>query len=385
MKFIKILAKTFGFEKLYHKLHDIALKTRGLDVLNTEQTIEFMTRYVLVVVPENKEMLPEIKNCASPQNLIFYAKQSVSDRLYIWDYKDIASPAFLSKYGSVVLQRKVLCTDWMNVSFYKNIWKSDTRFILAKPTVIALFSHFQDGFFYGGYFDYVFLVVAKLCRIKDFFPDEDFAHMTISYPLFNTSYEKDYLNLLDINPGNIVDSQSMKVVTNRMIVSNCGHWYPNIADIESLKRHIQKKLQPAKTASNKVYISRVCRRRILNEDEVVILLRSFGFIIIEDKNRSISEQISIYRNASFIIGPHGASFSNVIWCEPGTQLFEIFSPNYAPDFFLYLASIMKMKYHAYYEGEPTGNMDFKDAMVENITVSIPKLEQCLREIFNHPA
>jgi capsular polysaccharide biosynthesis protein len=104
-------------------------------------------------------------------------------------------------------------------------------------------------------------------------------------------------------------------------------------------------------------------------------------VIIEDKKRTVSEQMAIYRNAEFIIGPHGASFSNIIWCEPGTHLMELFSPNYAPDFFLYLAKMMDMEYSAYYNDLPNKNIDYLVGLVENIQVSIPKLEACLENIF----
>ncbi|RYZ94347.1 MAG: glycosyltransferase family 61 protein, partial [Sphingobacteriaceae bacterium] len=131
-----------------------------------------------------------------------------------------------------------------------------------------------------------------------------------------------------------------------------------------------------------IYISRADRRRISNEDELVIMLKKFNFVIIEDKKRSVTEQITIYHNASFVLGPHGASFSNIIWCTPGTHLFELFSPNYTPDFFLYLANVMDLKYSAFYEGVPNSNINYFDGLVEDIYIPVAKLEACLEDIFN---
>ncbi len=170
-----------------------------------------------------------------------------------------------------------------------------------------------------------------------------------------------------------------------LITANSAHWYPNLADLLSLKRHIGVAFQPVESQHNRIYISRSGRRCITNEDELMTLLQKYDFLIIADKPRTVTEQISMYYNASFIIGPHGASFSNIIWCQPGAHLFELFSPNYAPDFFLYLTKMMGMEYSAYYDGVADNKIDYLEGLVEDIYVSIPRLEACLDNIFKKDA
>lgn len=381
MKYIKKVARAIGLKVIYNLLRDLLLKWRGFNLLNLQETAAFMTPYEIKVIPGDKALLPQIINCADNKKIIFPQKESITDQVYVWEYRSSKQNAQLSKNGSTIIERKVLCTDWNSNSFYQDIWKKDNRAVKSVQSVIALFSQFQDGIFYGGYYDFIFLVVTKLCRIKDAFPKEDFSDVVLSYPLFNAAYEIDYLQLLDINIDNLVDSRIYKVEAPHIITANSAHWHPNLTDILSLKRYIEKKFQPVKTESNRIYISRSGRRHIINEDELVVLLKKFNFLIIEDKKRTVIEQISIYHNASFILGPHGASFSNIIWCEPGTHLFELFSCNYAPDFFLYLATIMEMKYSAYYEDTADNNVNYLDGLVEDIYVSIPKLETCLKTIF----
>jgi capsular polysaccharide biosynthesis protein len=204
----------------------------------------------------------------------------------------------------------------------------------------------------------------------------------VAYPLFNKAYEEEILDLLCIRSGMLMDSRYSDISANKVVLANSGSWfYPNSSDISSLKRHIENKLAIKKTASNRIYISRSCRRQVNNENELITMLKTFDFIIIEDKQRSVAEQVEIYKNASFIIGPHGASFTNIIWCEPGTHLFELFSPNYFPDFFLYLSNLMNMKYSAYINldnEKANGKMPIED----NISVSITDLEKSLNEIFS---
>jgi hypothetical protein len=381
IRHIKRVARAIGLKTLFKAIENIILKLRGFTLLELEPTLTFMNPYEIRSISGNKAVLPEIPNCGDNTIVIFPKKESNTDKVYVWEYRNEKQPARLSKYGSVIIGNKVLCTDWNQSSFYKNIWKADKREKKTVPAAIALFSQFQDGIMYGGYYDFIFLVATKLSRIKDAYPNEDLAGLPIVYPLFNAPYETEYLDLLGYKPENLLDTTKYNVTIQRLITGNSAHWHPNLADLLSLKNNIQKQFNPPKTESNRIYISRKGRRCITNEDELIALLKKFDFVIIEDKKRTVREQMTIYRNAEFIIGPHGASFSNIIWCEPGTHLMELFSPNYAPDFFLYLAKMMDMKYSAYYNDLPDSNIDYLVGLVEDINVSIPKLQAQLEKIF----
>jgi capsular polysaccharide biosynthesis protein len=385
MKYIKMMARAIGLKVVYSKLRDILLKLRGFNLLNVDQTTAFMAPYEVKAIPGTSAWLPQVVNCGDDQINIFPKKESTTDNVYAWEYQGTGKNAQLSKYGAVIVEQKVLCTDWNYSSFYKDIWKKDERVIRSSPVVVALFSQFQDGIFYGGYYDFVFLVLTKLCRIKDALPLLDLSDIVISYPLFNAPYETEYMRLLGVNSANLTDSTKYKVVAPHLITANSAHWYPNMADLMSLKQHIAAAFQPVESQRNRIYISRSGRRCITNEDELMTLLQKYDFLIIADKPRTVTEQISMYYNASFIIGPHGASFSNIIWCQPGAHLFELFSPNYAPDFFLYLAAMMGMEYSAYYEGVADSAIDYTVGLVEDIHVSIPKLDACLNNIFKDTA
>lgn len=347
--------------------------------MNKQETTVFLKPYCTRELLGTSLQLPQIANAGDTQTIIFQEKEIFTEAAYVWRYQNDNRVGKLSRYGSVIIEGKVLCTDEAIQSFFKDIWKPDYRTKYQTQAFIALFSQHQDGILYGGYYDYVFCIAAKICRIKDTFPDEDFSKMFVSYPIFKTDYETEFLSLLGIDTDNVVDSRKCQLISSQIIMGNAATWYPSIDDVLSLRRHIFKKISFIKNTGERIYISRSCRRNIINENELIALLRTFDFTIIEDKPRSISEQISIYYNASFIIGPHGASFSNIIWCQPGTHLMELFSPNYTPDFFLFLATVMGMTYSAYYEGPKNTSVTYRQGLVEDIYVSIPKLELYLRK------
>src|SRR5690606_4417988 len=124
---------------------------------------------------------------------IFPAIKSNTDEVYVWEYQNLKRPASISKYGSVIISRRVLRTDWNHSSFLKDIWKKDTRPILRVPSVIAPFSQFPDGVWYGGYYDFIFLIATKLSRIIDTLPNADLSKIKICYPIFKADYETEFL------------------------------------------------------------------------------------------------------------------------------------------------------------------------------------------------
>ncbi|MBA3829087.1 MAG: glycosyltransferase family 61 protein [Taibaiella sp.] len=380
MRQIKSFAKAIGLKVLFEFTQNIILKLRGYNILDRSQTMSFMERFQIYFSPIKTVIIPETLNSANNTKIVFFENQCEADAFSIWDYHDPSQNASLSRYGSVILRRKVLTTDSNANSFMKDIWSPDKRPVQHASVVIAPFSQYQDGIWYGGYWDYLFLVAVKLSRIRDHIPLEVYSKALIAYPLFDTPYERELMGMLDISSEMLTDTTKTKYITPRVITANSTTGYPHPDDIASLKSNIQKKFNPVRSSYDRIYISRSCRRNIINEHELITMLKKFDFKIIEDIPRSITEQITIYHNASFILGPHGASFSNIIWCEPGTHLMELFSCNYAPDFFAYLAALNRMEYSAYYEGMADPSVDYLDGLVEDISIDVLKLEKVLQGI-----
>ena len=77
--------------------------------------------------------------------------------------------------------------------------------------------------------------------------------------------------------------------------------------------------------SKKIYVTREDSnyRKVINEGDVVTLLREKGYRVINPQLYEIEEQIEIFSNAEKIIAPHGSNLANIIFCKPGTEIFEI--------------------------------------------------------------
>ena len=95
------------------------------------------------------------------------------------------------------------------------------------------------------------------------------------------------------------------------------------ASIEILKNFFNPKTN--EELSKKIYVTREDSnyRKIINEGDIVTLLRQKDYRVINPQLYKIEEQIEIFSNAEKIIAPHGSNLANIIFCKPGTEIFEI--------------------------------------------------------------
>ena len=106
--------------------------------------------------------------------------------------------------------------------------------------------------------------------------------------------------------------------------------FPQFLNINDSIKILKKFLNPKTNVelSKKIYVTREDSnyRKIINEGDVVTLLRKKGYKVINPQLYEIEEQIEIFSNAEKIIAPHGSNLANIIFCKPGTEIFEITPP-----------------------------------------------------------
>lgn len=96
-----------------------------------------------------------------------------------------------------------------------------------------------------------------------------------------------------------------------------------------------------------VYVSRnrSARRRILNEDELLAVLKSYGFETCYLEEMGFAEQMKLFASARIVVAPHGAGLVNLVWSREGTTVLELYPEFYHDPSFRLLASAMKLDYH----------------------------------------
>lgn len=133
----------------------------------------------------------------------------------------------------------------------------------------------------------------------------------------------------------------------------------------------------------RLYISRTraTRRRILNETELIQGLARYGFQSVELESMSVVQQAALFAKAKVIIAPHGSGLSNLAFCQPGTRVIELFSPNFVYSCYWLVSQLVGLDYY-YYTGKTLPGSAFHrliypDPRLEDLLVDTRELSQLL--------
>lgn len=78
-------------------------------------------------------------------------------------------------------------------------------------------------------------------------------------------------------------------------------------------------------SGSRIYVSRsnAISRRVVNEDQVMGVLKPYGFERYHLEDRSLAENVRLFNCADMVVGPHGAGLTDIIFTEDCT-LIELF-------------------------------------------------------------
>jgi Glycosyltransferase 61 len=123
----------------------------------------------------------------------------------------------------------------------------------------------------------------------------------------------------------------------------------------------------------RIYISRqrALRRRIVNEQEIISILRDFDFTTVCPEDYSFEEQVKIFSSARLLISNHGAGLTNMLFMPEGGRVLELRRErDRRNNCFFALASALKLEY--FYQlgasGPPTMNPRSRPVVVDGPAV-----------------
>lgn len=75
----------------------------------------------------------------------------------------------------------------------------------------------------------------------------------------------------------------------------------------------------------RLYVSRLHahHRRLINEPELIDLLRAAGYEILDCETMPLAEQVQRFAEATHIVGPHGAGLTNIVYAPSSAALCEL--------------------------------------------------------------
>jgi capsular polysaccharide biosynthesis protein len=125
--------------------------------------------------------------------------------------------------------------------------------------------------------------------------------------------------------------------------------------------------------------SRARWRRLINEEELLPILKKAGFEPVELERLSFKDQVKTLSQAGVVAGPHGAGMTDLLFAPHGIRVLELFSPGFVNPVFYSMANALEQDY-GYAVGEtlpedrhPGGSKD-----LDHFRLSPDRLRAALR-------
>ncbi len=185
---------------------------------------------------------------------------------------------------------------------------------------------------------------------------KEYPKATILCPENPSSFLKYFLNLLD---AKILYLNAPACVENLIMAGkSSGYGHPahglsyNPIDIENVREFFKDSI--SKDEKNKfLFVSRSGESRCpSNIHEVEEYVTSRGYSVVNtDLKLNLMEQVQLFSSAKKVVGIHGAALMNIVWCDEGTEIIEIFTNDYMPTAFSSISSVRMLNYSWFSYGD----------------------------------
>lgn len=147
-----------------------------------------------------------------------------------------------------------------------------------------------------------------------------------------------------VEPDEVVTVERLTVLTP---VAPSGHFREPI--VKGVRELILEEYgsREGAVSSDRLYISRgrASKRRLVNENEVIELLRKFGFKALRAEDLSFAEQIKAASRARLLVSNHGAGLTNMLFMPHDSSVLELrHSTDSVNNCYYTLASTLRLKY-----------------------------------------
>ena len=131
--------------------------------------------------------------------------------------------------------------------------------------------------------------------------------------------------------------------------------------------------------TKRLYVGRgdASRRRLRNEDEVLAMLKPLGFEEVSMAGHTVAEQAELLASAEAVVGAHGGALTNLVFCQPGTKVVELFGARYTPGCYWAIAVTLGLRYLPLFQENDAAH---NGAQWTDYTVSPARVTAALRHL-----
>tara|TARA_B110000238_G_scaffold199055_1_gene245200 strand:+ start:41 stop:1150 length:1110 start_codon:yes stop_codon:yes gene_type:complete len=204
------------------------------------------------------------------------------------------------------------------------------------------------------HFLYDILTKLKICEQKISLKEIDYFYVS-----GDAEWQKNIFSLFGINKNQLINSKIHRHIRAKKLIALNHPWYHKgyiQTEVANLPEWIvywlrEKFLSMAKKfdSNDKIFIDRSeskfkhCQFR--NNNEIINYLSSKGFTSYKIGELDFLEQVYLFSNAKTIIGPHGAAFSNIVFCNPKTNIVEVLPETHNSKKCERLSNILDLNYN----------------------------------------
>jgi capsular polysaccharide biosynthesis protein len=181
------------------------------------------------------------------------------------------------------------------------------------------------------YFHWTYETLPKLIFLSSRNKQIKFDKIYFPYSFWGRSYQSQAIRQLGFNFWELLDSRKNPLLMAKEIVVvklNEVRRNPSLELCQMIKSTFINKSVLQSPYKN-IYLTREQLkshqgRKIVNEHDLRELLKNYGFQVIIPDHLSLVEQYKIFNESKCIISPHGAALANIVFCERGTKIIELF-------------------------------------------------------------
>jgi hypothetical protein len=195
-------------------------------------------------------------------------------------------------------------------------------------------------------------------------------------PNYKYDFHIDTLALLGIKSEKIIVAKEIThVQADRVIASTSPRYISHFPAwvSEFLRDSYLNIFLPEKFPPN-VYVRRSDSsiRNIINEDELVSALNTYGFVDYELSSLKFLDKVNLFRSAEIVVSATGAGLANLNFCNKA-KILEIFNSNFISTIFADIASKVGLDYSFLIMDSQQKVRSLKEAEYGHFTVDVDKV------------
>ena len=229
--------------------------------------------------------------------------------------------------------------------------KGTTSFIKKFPGTVLNLSQGGSG---NNYFHFIFDIIPRI-HISQKKIKKKINFYYVSRP---QKWQIKIFAILGVPKKKLIDSSKYKHIFADKIICidhpwyNKGYFQNEVKKIPRWVILINRKIFLNKSKrfnnSKKIFLDRSTSKfnhcKIFNQNYLNSWLKKNDFTIYAPEKFSQEKQIYLFKNASIILGAHGAALTNIIFCKPGTKIIEIIPSDHPNKKCQRISKILKLKY-----------------------------------------